>query len=197
MTRTTTVRQDLRLTFVIARRLGRARWLLASSLTVVLAAMMVAAWYCILQAQSLTGEQIADQDLGVYGAYAGYGAGSIGPGSAAQAALAHRLAPVAGPDAQVALICNDFSASWLSDKSVTFTEMNWEAQPFPKKYQLTAGRWPRQAGEIAIVNPSRGDRSKVPSRIEAYGGRVRLSVVGAFDDRYSRSVELLAGPGQI
>jgi hypothetical protein len=82
----------MQLTFVIARRLGRARWLLTSSLTVVLAAVMVAAWYCILQAQSLTGEQIADRDLGVHGAYAGYGAGSIGPGSAAQAALAHRLA---------------------------------------------------------------------------------------------------------
>lgn len=178
---------------VLARRFARSRSLRASTLIAFVAAAVVTALFVVLQAQTLTGDQIAERDLGRHGAFAGFGVGSVGPGSDARERLLGRVAPVAGQHADVALVATDFTASQLTGEGVTLTEMAWHPRPFPAKFALQTGRWPQRPGEVAILNPA-GDTPS-PERLSAYGDRVRLTVVGTVDDRFSRSVGLLAAPG--
>lgn len=185
----------IQLSLGIARRFARSRRVRSSSLTALLAAAMVTALYVVLQAQNLTGGQIADRDLGQYGAYAGYGIATFGPGSNVRLALANSVTPVAGDRSQVALVATDFSVPALGESSITLTELDWTAKPFPNKYELLSGRWPRKHGEVAIVNSDGDADQRLPHKISAYGERVTLTAVGTVDDRYSQSVGLLAAPG--
>jgi len=179
----------------IARRFARSRRTRSSSLTALLAAAVVTLMYVVLQAQTLTGEQVADRDLGRYDAYAGFGPATFGPGSSVRRTLNRVVTPVAGDQSQVALIAVDFSVSALSEGSTTLVEMDWTAQPFPDKYELLSGRWPQNPGEVAVVNPDGDEYQRLPRTLSAYGDRVTLEAVGTVNDRFSQSVALLAAPG--
>lgn len=183
-----------RLAVTVARRFTRSPRLRASALVTLVATMVVTVAYVLLQSQSLTGQQRADRDLGKFNAYAGFGVTSFEPGQDPRSVFLSRVAPVVGTTVQVGLNAPDFTASAISSSSVTLSEMEWSDQPFPKKYELLEGRWPAKPGEVAVLNPPNGS-DDVPGEIAAYGGRVRLNVVGTVDDRYSRPPALLAGAG--
>lgn len=182
------------LALVLTRRFVRSGRLRTSSATVLVAAALVTAWYCLLQAQTLSGEQRVDRDLGIFGAAAGPVPPPLAPGSSARETLTQQMVPVAGPDAQVALVA-DIRVHDLQPGAVSLWEMGWEQAPFWRKFELLSGRWPRGAGEVVIVNPRRADRTPLPRTLRAYGGQARFTAVGTVDDRFSRQLGLLAGPG--
>lgn len=158
---------------------------------VVVVALLVAAFE-VIAGQSLSPKQVVDRDLGSYGAFAGFGAITVVPGSAVRETLNHDLTASAGVDVNVAVIAPDFSVPSLGHASISLKEARWPGL-FGNGLEMISGRQPSGPGDVLVANPP--PSVTVGSVLDAYGERVRLRVVGTAYDRYARSTSLLVGPG--
>jgi len=182
----------------LAARFARSSGLATSVSIVFSAAAFLLAMFIVLHTLTLSGSQIADRDLGRFGASVGYGALVARPGDRTVDARLARAAHAAGATgAVVSLTATDVQLSGTASagpREVTLQEMPWASRPFPQRYALLAGRWPRRAGEVVLTDPA--DVSGSPgTSLPAFGGRTRFRVVGSADDRYARTSALLAAPG--
>lgn len=145
-------RGTLVLTLRLARRFLRSRRLAATTVVVGLAALSAVAMYVALSSLSLTAQQIADRDLGRFGATAGYGLVRLAPGSDEPAVMLRDAAVAAGADdATVVLVATDLEMASQS-MGITLLETDWRAAPFPARFRLLAGRWPESAGEVVLAD---------------------------------------------
>jgi hypothetical protein len=185
----------VRLTFRLARRLARSRALARSVALVFVAALLVMAMFVTLRTLSLSGEQVADNELGRFGAKVGYGSGvSLLPGDDTFVEdLRSRLRAAGATDAEVLLSATDVQLNTTPARNVTALETTWSADPYPERYELLSGRWPSRPGEVAVTEPS--DVSASVGETLTVLGDVRLQVVGTVDDRSADTANLLLGPG--
>ncbi|WFE25912.1 hypothetical protein O7623_21445 [Solwaraspora sp. WMMD791] len=158
------------------------------------AAVLVTGLYVALVGQSVSAEQVAQRDMGRYGAYAGFGVVDLPPGSRIRDSLSAALPDGQGGQSNVALVCTDLAIPALAHGSIRFVEMDWAQDPFPGNYRTLSGRWPKRANEIVVVNPDTATGS-IPEHLSLYGGRVEFTVVGSVDDLFSGNMEVFAGPG--
>ncbi|MEV5437128.1 hypothetical protein AB0K80_14035 [Streptomyces sp. NPDC052682] len=186
---------QVRLALRLARRLARSRTLARSVALVFVAALLVMAMFVTLRTLSLSGEQVADHELGRYAAKVGYGSGvSLRPGDDTFVAdLRSRARKAGAADAQVVLSATDVQLNTTPARNVTALETDWTARPYPERYRLLSGRWPSRPGEVAVTEPH--DVDTPVGRTLTVLGDVRLQVVGTVDDRAADSTNLLLGPG--
>ncbi|GAB2732352.1 hypothetical protein [Streptomyces bullii] len=191
----TTYDGQLRLALRLARRLARSRALARSVALVFVAALLVMAMFVTLRTLSLSGDQVADNELGRYGAKVGYGSGvSLLPGDDTFVTdLRSRLRAAGATDADVVLSATDVQLNTTPARNVTALETDWTSRPYPERYELLSGRWPSRPGEVAVTEP--GDVRTPAGKTLTVLGDVRLKVVGTVDDRSADSTNLLLGAG--
>ncbi|MEU1849093.1 hypothetical protein ABZ499_07300 [Streptomyces sp. NPDC019990] len=185
----------VRLTLRIARRLARSRALARSVGLVFVAALLVMAMFVTLRTLSLSGEQVADNELGRFQAKVGYGSGvSLRPGEHTFVEdLRTRLRTAGVTGAEVVLSATDVQLDTTPARNVTALETGWADRPYPERYALLSGRWPSSPGEVAVTEP-RDVGTSVGKTLTVLGD-VRLKVVGTVDDRSADTTNLLLGPG--
>ncbi|GAB2953260.1 hypothetical protein GCM10023080_009920 [Streptomyces pseudoechinosporeus] len=186
---------QLRLALRLARRLARSRTLARSVAIVFVAALLVMAMFVTLRTLSLSGEQVADRDLGRFGAKVGYGSGvTLLPGDDTFVAdLEARARETGVKGAEIVLSATDVQLNTTPARNVTAVETDWTARPYPERYELLSGRWPSRPGEVAVTEPE-DVRTPVGETLTVLGD-VRLKVVGTVDDRTADTTNLLLGPG--
>ncbi|WP_171108360.1 MULTISPECIES: hypothetical protein [unclassified Streptomyces] len=186
---------QLRLALRLARRLGRSRAQARSVAIVFVAALLVMAMFVTLRTLSLSGEQVADRDLGRFGAKVGYGSGvALLPGDDTFVAdLEARARETGVKDAEIVLSATDVQLNTTPARNVTALETDWLARPYPERYELLSGRWPSRPGEVAVTEPE-DVRTPVGETLTVLGD-VRLKVVGTVDDRTADTTNLLFGRG--
>lgn len=191
-------RASLRFCIRLAARFARSSAIARSTSIVFVAGLFLLAMFVTLQTLTLSGEQRAERDLGRFGASVGYGIVAQ-PGDEAVVKDLLRAARKAGAtDAMVSLIATDVQLAsggvGGGPRELTLQEAAWASLPFPDRYVLLSGRWPRRAGEVVVTDPE--DVSAVPGMtLSALGGSAPFRVVGTADDRYARTSALLAAPG--
>lgn len=194
-----TPRAGLRFCIRLGARFARSSALARSASIVLVAGMFVLAMFVTLQTLTLSGAQIVQRDLGRFGASVGYGTIAARPGDDAIVRDLLRAARRAGATgAMVSLSATDVQLATGGvgggPREVTLQEAAWASRPFPGRYVLLAGRWPRRPGEVVVTDPQ--DVAAVAGApLSALGGGARLRVVGTADDRYARTSALLAAPG--
>jgi hypothetical protein len=185
----------VRFTVRLAVRFARSSALRRPAGIVFVAGAFVLAMFVTLQTLTLSGAQVVQRDLGRFGAYMEGGAVAQ-PGDGTVVPTLLRAAQRGGAiDPVVSLIAPDVQlATGGVPQEVTLQEAPWASRPFPDRYELLSGRWPRRPGEIVVTDPE--DVAASPGRpLPALGERARLRVVGTADDRYARTSALLAAPG--
>ncbi|GAA3977187.1 hypothetical protein GCM10022384_28900 [Streptomyces marokkonensis] len=190
----TSVLPQPRLAARLAWRLGRrpGQWIGASS-TVFVAGLFTMAMFIALSTLSLSGAQEADRDLGRFDALASAEM-TLPPGSKTPAPAMAGAAQQAGANESAAfLTALDVQLAVTPARNVTLLEGQWTPNPYPDMYELTAGHWPQQPGEIVVTDP--GDVKAAPGQTLTVLGDVRLRVVGVADNHYANTSALLAAPG--
>ncbi|MFD5479616.1 UbiA prenyltransferase family protein [Streptomyces hawaiiensis] len=182
------------LAFRLARRLSRSRELVRSTTMVYVAALFVMAMFIVLKTLSLSGAQVADRDIGRFDASVGYGSIQLPPGDDAFVPdLTERVRAAGVTDAMVMLSASDVQLDITPVRNVTMLETDWASGPYPRRYDLQAGRWPSRPGEVVVTEAQ--DTRVAPGEVLTVLGDVRLKVVGTADDRNADTTNLLAGPG--
>ncbi|WP_405503192.1 hypothetical protein [Streptomyces anulatus] len=190
----TSVLPQPRLAARLAWRLGRrqGQWIGASS-TVFVAGLFTMAMFIALSTLSLSGAQEADRDLGRFDVLASAEM-TLPPGSKTPAPAMAGAARQAGANESAAfLTALDVQLAVTPARNVTLLEGRWKPNPYPDVYELTAGRWPQQPGEIVVTDP--GDVKAAAGQTLTVLGDVRLRVVGVADNHYATTSALLAAPG--
>lgn len=190
----TSVLPQPRLAARLAWRLGRrqGQWIGASS-TVFVAGLFTMAMFIALSTLSLSGAQEADRDLGRFDALASAEM-TLPPGSKTPAPAMAGAAQQAGANESAAfLTALDVQLAVTPARNVTLLEGQWKPNPYPDVYELTAGRWPQQPGEVVVADP--GDIKAAAGQTLTVLGDVRLRVVGVADNHYAKTSALLAAPG--
>ncbi|MFF9778335.1 hypothetical protein ACF1HJ_32335 [Streptomyces sp. NPDC013978] len=184
-----------RLTARLARRLARSRALARSVAIVFVAGLLVMGMFVTLRTLSLSGEQVAQNELGRFGAKVGYGSGvSLPPGDDTFLAdLRSRMRDAGASDAEIVLSATDVQLNTTPARNVTALESDWAARPYPERYELLSGTWPSRPGEVAVTEPD-DVRTPVGTTLTVLGD-VRLKVVATVDDRAADTTNLLLGPG--
>ncbi|PJE97678.1 hypothetical protein CUT44_11125 [Streptomyces carminius] len=186
---------QFRLTLRLARRLARSRALARSVAVVFVAALLVMAMFVTLRTLSLSGDQVADGQLGRFDARVGYGSGVVLPpgDDTFVTELRTRVREAGVTGAEVVLSATDVQLDTTPARDVTALETDWAARPYPARYELLSGRWPSRPGEAVVTEP---DDVRTPAgEILTVLGGVRLKVVGTADDRSASTTNLLLGPG--
>ena len=191
---------ELRFAIRLSRRFGRSRVLRRSCAVVAVSSAFLVIMMMVLSALTLTGGQVADRDLGRFGAYAGFGAlPAVAPCDGLTLAGLQRAARVAGgQDVMVTLITDSLPVSSRSGQRLTLWEGDWRSEPFPRRMDLTSGRWPGRPGEIVITDPDpqvEGVPVRAGSLLMVPGQPEGLRVVGIADDRFATQTAVLAAPG--
>ncbi|MEU9509305.1 hypothetical protein AB0D32_23835 [Micromonospora sp. NPDC048170] len=185
----------LRFVLRLARRLIRSRELARSASIVFVAGLAVMAMFVTLRTLSLSGAQIADRDLGRFGASVGYGSVVLPPGEGQFAPDVRAQALRAGlTDSEVMLSASDMQLATTPARSVSMLEASWQDQPFPDRYDLLSGRWPTRPGEVVVTEP-RDAPAIAGGTLPLLGGKVTLTVVGTAEDQFARTTNLLVAPG--
>lgn len=191
---------ELQLAVRLSRRFGRARVLRRSCAVVAVSSCFLVVMMMVLSALTITGDQVADRDLGRFGAYAGFGAlPAVAPGDGrAMTAIEQATRAAGGQDVMVTVITDSLPVSSRNGRRLSLWEGDWQSEPFSYRMDLTSGRWPDQPGEIVITDPD-PKAAGVPARTggvlavpELAGG---LRVVGLADDRFATQTAVLAAPG--
>lgn len=184
-----------RLTTRLARRLARSRALARSVAIVFVAGLLVMGMFVTLRTLSLSGEQVAENELGRFGAKVGYGSGvSLPPGDATFLTdLRSRVHDTGATDARTVLSATDVQLNTTPARNVTALESDWASRPYPERYELLSGEWPSRPGEVAVTEPD-DVRTPVGETLTVLGD-VRLKVVATVDDRAADTTNLLLGPG--
>ena len=195
----TPLRASLGFSVRLARLFARSSALARAASIVFVTGTFLLAMFVALETLALSGSQVVERDLGRFGASVGYGTIVIPPGDGGVVEDLLRAARNAGAtDAMVLLSAADVQlavgGTGGRPRELTLQEAAWASRPFPDRYVLLEGRWPRRAGEIVVTDPD--DVSAAPgAELPALGGEVRFRVVGTADDSYARTSSLLAAPG--
>ena len=186
---------QLRFVLRLARRLIRSRELARSVSIVFVAGLAVMAMFVTLRTLSLSGAQIADRDLGRFGASVGYGSIVLPPGEDHFAPEVRAQALRAGlTDSEVMLSASDMQLATTPVRSVSMLEASWQDQPFPDRYDLLSGRWPTRPGEVVVTEPQ-DTPATAGGTLPLLGGKVTFTVVGTAEDHFARTTNLLVAPG--
>lgn len=179
----------------LARRFLRSRSLARSTAPMFVVAALIVGMYVTLSAFTLSGEQVADRDLGRFSARADLGTAVSLP--VGETPLTYGLAAGAreagARDATVALMSFDVRPDTVAGL-IIYWEHDWASQPFPDRYTLTAGRWPSVAGEVVVTEPLR-DKVGPADSLPVFSGNEQFQIVGVAHDRFGSSSRLLAAPG--
>lgn len=179
----------------LMRRFVRSPRMWTPAPFVFVAGAFVMAMYVGLATLSLTGIQVADRDLGRFDFSAGYGTIVLDPGEGQPLdALDTDLRRTGVSDFVVVLTAPDFTITPSTGRNVTLVEADWSADPYPNRYLLKEGRWPRLPGEVVMADPG-GIAASPGAQLPALGGGVTLKVVGIADDLFANSLNVLAAPG--
>ncbi|RKF25504.1 hypothetical protein D7I43_20805 [Micromonospora globbae] len=185
----------LRFVLRLARRLIRSRELARSASIVFVAGLAIMAMFVTLRTLSLSGAQIADRDLGRFGASVGYGSIVLPPGENQFASDVRAQALRAGlTDFEVMLSASSTQLATTPARSVPMLEASWQDQPFPDRYDLLSGRWPTRPGEVVLTEPQDAPET-ADGTLPLLGGKVTFTVVGTAEDQFARSTNLLVAPG--
>lgn len=183
----------------MAARFARSSAHARSASIVFFTGAFLVAIFITLHTLTLSGAQVVERDLGRFGASVGYGTITAQPGDGRIGEdLLHGARGAGASDAMVFLSATDVQlasgGAGGDPREIGLQEAPWASRPFPARYVLLSGRWPRRAGEIVLTEPD--DVSGAGgARLSAFGGRVRFRMVGTADDRYARTSALLAAPG--
>ncbi|MEU7980102.1 hypothetical protein AB0B63_16410 [Micromonospora sp. NPDC049081] len=185
----------LRFVLRLARRLIRSRELARSASIVFVAGLAIMAMFVTLRTLSLSGAQIADRDLGRFGASVGYGSIVLPPGEDQFVPDVQAQALRAGlTDSEVMLSASSTQLATTPARSVPMLEASWQDEPFPDRYDLLSGRWPNRPGEVVLTEPP--DAPEITDgTLPLLGGKVTLTVVGTAEDQFARTTNLLVAPG--
>jgi len=152
----------LMLRSALMRRIGVGMALVAA--TLVLASSVVGSL-------SLSNTQAVERDLGEFD----FGTQlpvALKPGSVVP------VVDLAATAAAVVVSSGDLRLTEQPQQRLAFVEADWQANPFPLRYELVSGRWPQSPGEVATSRPVSGTVHVL--------GDVPLRVVGQLLDRYDR-----------
>ncbi len=108
--------------------------------------------------------------------------------------LAEDVAKVrAGTGEEILLQLRSFDVRGRSNDRVTYLETDWSRHPYPERYRLTSGQWPRVSGEVVLAENLPTD---VPAVFDVLSGNESLIVTGVVEDRFASSGRtILAAPG--
>lgn len=191
----TLIAAQFRLATQLGRRFARSRALAKSTSIVFVAALFAMAMFITLGTLSLSGEQVADRDLGRFDSSAGYGSVVLPPGEDEFSDELHARVRATGvADALVVLSATDVQLTTAPVREVTMLETAWLSQPYPDRFVLLSGRWPSRPGEVVVADPT-DVAASAGTVLPVLGGGAELRVVGTADDRFSRTSHLLAAPG--
>jgi len=179
----------------LARRFMRTVPTRRSAGVVLVATMLLMALFVALKGFSLSGEQVVQRDFGRFTSRIGLTKvdGNDARGLDRARAAARRARAT---DAMVLLESPNDVLPPIADPPFTaFLEADWRSEPFPERYSLTEGRWPRAPREVvvtgAFARAIEGERA-----FSVFSGNQRLRVVGRVHDRFdTQSSEILAAPG--
>ncbi len=174
------------------RRLVRDRRKWWSALPLAAAAALVTATYLVMQSLVLSPPQVLDQDLGAFGASAGFGTETIGPGTTALTDLGSAVR-AAGFDDSLATMTL-VGVRWGAERAVV-READWSRTPFPARYSLATGAWADEPGEVVVAVRDPGTAPRPGETVDLLSGRMPLTVVGVAEDRFTADTPtLLTGP---
>ncbi|MET8151532.1 hypothetical protein ACIBSW_20160 [Actinoplanes sp. NPDC049668] len=186
----------MRLTFVLARRFLRNRSQLVTTLTALVSSAFITCIFVTLSALTLSGPQVAERDLGRFEYRADLGGvATFDPGDEELSeALLTAVRDAGAGDATVSMTSTEIRPSAVNAPYTPFQEADWSANPLPKRFVLTQGRWPTAPGEVAVT---RADvlRADTDGRLSVLAGRQHFRVVGVADDRYADVPTYLAARG--
>lgn len=162
---------------------------------VVIAALFVTTMFVVLSTLSLSGKQVADRDLGRFGAAVGYGTVALSPGDErAVDAFAAAAADSGASDAMVMITATNVPLDGAAVSEITFIQADWRTDPFPERYSLLSGSWPTRPGEVVVTDPDALDDVPVGATLDGPGGAV-FRVVGTAEDHFARQASVMAAPG--
>lgn len=180
--------------FRIALRLLRKRKAWASVLPLAFACWIITAMAVVFTGLTLSPAQVADRDVGIHDYSAGFGIATIKPGDDEAAVILGSATQSSGAShvmtSLVTLMAGQFPGQ-RGESQVRLREAVWTDKPFPTRYELTDGRWPRSAGEAVVLN----DQTVETGRISLLSNQIQLTVVGHAIDKYANAKELLTAPG--
>ncbi|RKT54422.1 hypothetical protein [Saccharothrix australiensis] len=161
-----------------AIRLMRNRALTWSAALMFVTASVLVGLFVTVKAFALTAQQVDERDLGRFDARV-----ELATPEPPDLAGVRRAG---GRDITVTLSSTDVRPSVVDPPVTRYLEADWGVTPFPARFALTSGRWPRHAGE-AVVTAATGSSLAVPHGT--------LRVVGTVRDSYSGWNTILAAPG--
>jgi hypothetical protein len=186
---------------LLFRRLFLGRRLLPSLAIPFTIGMVFTATYWVANGFALSGQQIAQRELGHFDHAVAL---DVAPGDLGRSSLARvdgALRAKGVGESAIGITSTDVRPDQLNLKPtagpqrvLSFTETASPKAAFPGRYHLVSGRWPRAPGEV-ILSPAL--RHLLPSGdFSAFGGVANFRVVGTFNDRFDTdATAILAAPG--
>lgn len=185
----------VRLVLVLGRRFLRDRAQAQFALIAFVSSAFLITMVITLAAFSPSGDQVVERDLGRFGHSLSVGnLGGIRPGDdqlVRDVVAAGRAAGAA--DLAAELLSLDLRHTGTNTR-LTYRETVWAADPFPRRFVLTGGRWPTRPGEVVVTN-AETLRIVPGAEVSTLSGRARFRVVGVAADRYYGNPAVLAAPG--
>lgn len=186
---------------LLFRRLFLGRRLLPSLAIPFTIGMVFTATYWVSNGFALSGEQLAQRELGRFEHAVALDVepGDLGRSSVHDVTRALRAKGLGR--SSISIISSDIRPDQLGvsptagpQRVLSFLEAASPQTDFPARFHLTSGRWPLAAGEV-VLTYALHDRLKATS-FTAFGGLASFRVVGTFDDRFATdSTGMLAAPG--
>lgn len=165
-------------------------------------AVVIAGLLCLFVLQSaftLTGSQLAERDLGRFDNSLQLSSSTPArerPAEMVEAAKAAAAADATG--VQTELTSLDIYTAAARARHGSYIERDWSGNPFPDRFRLLDGRWPTEAGEVAVTAAVEVDgASAQPGDVlPVLSGLAQVVTVGVIEDRFATSSpRLLAAPG--
>lgn len=187
----------------LARRFAAASYTRRSAGAVGVIAIASMALAITLGAFDQTGQQVVQQELGRF-EYRADLAGLVTAKPGEDGDLKAVVAAAAGNGATRAVVMLstfDVRPTTRARTFTTYLEAPWVSEPFPSRYKLLSGRWPRIPTEVAVTNSyasAAPDMSASGSTgtTSVLSGNVHFNVVGRVLDRFgTKSSKILAAPG--
>jgi hypothetical protein len=180
----------------LARKFARSRSLALSTVVTLASAAVLVGMFIAMKAFTLSGEQVANRDLGRFSAQLDMSTVSnLRPGDSRFPDAVLRSARAAGArDAVVSLTSFDVRPDIVRPPIVLYVETDWSANPFPKRYVLDQGRWPTRPGEVVLTQSMRKIAGTADS-LSVLSGNEQFRVVGVATDTFDSFARILAASG--
>ncbi|MGW5053270.1 hypothetical protein [Actinokineospora sp. NPDC004072] len=193
----------LRYVATLLRLALRSRRQLASAAAVLVALALTTCTFVVVNAIALSGDQLADRNLGVHDQALTVGV-PFGDDLADEhvADLVHAVRRAGGQDPwpsirSFSVVPDDLAAQHSAGrtKTVSYVEGDAVEARFPGSYPLEAGRWPAEPGEVVLSTALAGEIGR-PASVPVFAGHVELRVVGSVTPVFGEeSWWIIAAPG--